>query len=431
MESKVLVTFCVTMQILYFRVCVGVPVLEPKLLPQTNTANLSTLPVKNEFYKTFPITISEDAILLVPELVHKYGYPCESHTVITSDGYILTMHRISHGRTGVTAQKRLPVYLQHGQLSSSADWLLAGPEKSLGYLLADAGYDVWMPNLRGNRYSRKHMVLSPDEPDFWKFTWHEMGLNDVTAMIDYVLQHTNSTNLHYIGHSMGTTVFYVMCSEKPEYNQKIKVQMSLAPIGFVDHSKSPLIRLLARIDSLIKLVTNLLGIHNILSVTKLSPIIGQLFCSDQSVTQFICVNLIFVLFGFNPKQMNATLLPVIMGHTPAGASTRQIYHYTQELNSRKFEKYDYGPLKNIALYNTIRPPSYVIEKITAPVYLHYSINDFLSSDIDVKRLQTRLPNVIDAILNPDSKFNHVDYLYGINAKKVLYEPLIENMLKYN
>ncbi|KAF5306001.1 hypothetical protein FQR65_LT07494 [Abscondita terminalis] len=332
----------------------GVPILKSKLLSQTTAANFSTLPAKTEFYKTLPITISEDAILLVPELVHKYGYPCESHTVITSDGYILTMHRISHGSTGVTGQKKFPVYLQHGLLSSSADWLLAGPEKSL--------------------------------------------------------------------------VFYVMCSEKPEYNEKIKVQMSLAPVGFLDHIRSPLIRFLLGFETFIKMVTNLLGIYNILSVTKFSPIIGQLLCSDQSVTQFLCINLIFLLFGFNPRQMNSTLLPVIFGHTPAGVSTKQIYHYVQEIHSGKFENYDYGPMENTVLYNSVRPPSYIMEKITAPVYLYYSINDFLSSDIDVKRLQTRLPNVIDAILNPDSKFNHGDYLYGINAKKVLYEPLIENML---
>lgn len=35
--------------------------------------------------------------------------------------------------------------------------------------MADAGYDVWILNARGNRYSRAHVELDPDLFDFWRF----------------------------------------------------------------------------------------------------------------------------------------------------------------------------------------------------------------------------------------------------------------------
>ena len=83
------------------------------------------------------------------QIVSEHGYPIEAHNVTTSDGYILTAFRIPSGRHPQPSRTDRPVVLlQHALLCSSFDWVNQSPEQSLGFILADAGYDVWMANNR-------------------------------------------------------------------------------------------------------------------------------------------------------------------------------------------------------------------------------------------------------------------------------------------
>lgn len=66
-------------------------------------------------------------------------------------------------------------------------------------------------------------------------------------MIDYTLKVTKKKALFHIGHSQGTTSFYVMCSELPKYNKKIIAHASLAPIAYMKHAVSPFVRLMSKL----------------------------------------------------------------------------------------------------------------------------------------------------------------------------------------
>jgi hypothetical protein len=46
----------------------------------------------------------------------------------------------------------------------------------MAFLLADHGFDVWLNNSRGNRFSRHHVYLDPDvDKEFWNFSFQEMA----------------------------------------------------------------------------------------------------------------------------------------------------------------------------------------------------------------------------------------------------------------
>jgi len=59
----------------------------------------------------------------------------------------------------------------------------------LGFILADNGYDVWINNTRGNRYSRNHVTLDPDhdKKQFWDYSFEEMAKYDQPALFEFVL----------------------------------------------------------------------------------------------------------------------------------------------------------------------------------------------------------------------------------------------------
>lgn len=106
------------------------------------------------------------------QIIQYWGYPVEVYDVTTSDGYILTVQRIPRGRhDSETGNKRRAVFLQHGLLGSSSQWITNLPHQSLGFVLADRGFDVWLGNSRGNVYALKHEHLSTDSDKFWDFRY--------------------------------------------------------------------------------------------------------------------------------------------------------------------------------------------------------------------------------------------------------------------
>lgn len=109
-------------------------------------------------------------------MIEYWGYPAEEHKVQTFDGYILKIHRIPHGKNEKYSHSNKPVVLlQHGLLCSSSNWVSNLPSESLGYLLADAGFDVWLGNVRGNTYGLEHVNLKPDQTKFWDFRYGALG----------------------------------------------------------------------------------------------------------------------------------------------------------------------------------------------------------------------------------------------------------------
>ena len=111
------------------------------------------------------------------------------------------------------------VFLQHGMLDSADAFIMNKREGSPAFILADKGYDVWLGNNRGNRFSRTHINLNPDSWDkdekrsFWDFSFQEMADHDALDNLAYVTNATGVEKVTWIGHSQGNTqMFYGLSS---------------------------------------------------------------------------------------------------------------------------------------------------------------------------------------------------------------------------
>ena len=107
-----------------------------------------------------------------------------------------------------TNTPRPAVLLCHGLVDSSDAWVVNGKKNSVGFILADAGYDVWMGNFRGNKYSYRHKTL--DSKNDWEYWDHGIATDiskyDMPAFLNYVTEYSKVPKVTVMSHSMGTTV---------------------------------------------------------------------------------------------------------------------------------------------------------------------------------------------------------------------------------
>ncbi|CAG7837956.1 unnamed protein product [Allacma fusca] len=376
-----------------------------------------------------------------PEMAARDGYPMETHYVTTSDGYILGVFRIPYTNVSAPAPSTKPkpvVILHHGIAASSSIFLVNSPGKRLPYLLADAGYDVWLANGRGNMYSRNHTHLSPEEKPFWQFSCQEMALFDLPALTDYALDKTGQKKVSFIGQSMGTTIYFMLASINPSYNEKINVAIALAPIAFSAHMKSPPAALLSPLvvepgpptEAISDLFTHGTGefFPSVIWEQKLMIVA----CAPYVFAYAFCSLPVFVTFGFDYSQLNASISNDIWGHYPQGSSVNVFVHFGQFVNSGRFCMYDHGIVKNRKIYNSDSPPDFPLENISAPLVIMAGPNDILATPKDLESLRSKLTGVDETFIYVDyPEFNHMDFLLGIDANKYVNYPIIKILNEHN
>jgi lysosomal acid lipase/cholesteryl ester hydrolase len=361
--------------------------------------------------------IDPDVYMTPAEMVTNKGYIFEEHEVVTEDGYILTVWRVQKNVT-----RNYPVILQHGLLDCSFSWFVNQPHESLSYMLADAGYDVWVTNSRGTRYSTKHtQFTSADEPEkYWDFSWDEMAKYDLPANVEYVKKSTGANQVHYIGHSQGTTQWFAHMSVNTDSQSHFRSFGGLGPVISIENISSTFATIVTSVFNFLKWI----GVQKLyVSEGDYNGLMGE-FCN---VVPGFCAYGTKFISGFTEgMNWSPTRMAVIASHEPGRASLRTGIHWMQMAGKGGLPMFDFGEAKNVEKYGQSTPPQYPVENLkllNTPMLLARGRSDPFIDEIDFSYLLKVLPheNVQNIRVND---WGHLDYLWATNANTMVYAPLV-------
>jgi len=98
--------------------------------------------------------------------------------------------------------------------------------------MANAGYDVWVGNSRGNKHSEGHITLDANtDKQYWQNVVPDyMAIYDIPAFIEKAKQISNFKKIAVIGHSLGGHQMFLNLQLNSTYfKQNVNYLVALSP----------------------------------------------------------------------------------------------------------------------------------------------------------------------------------------------------------
>ncbi|SCU99136.1 LANO_0F00914g1_1 [Lachancea nothofagi CBS 11611] len=393
---------------------------------------LYVLPILQN-YKTnnyvFPNKLVEEVVNAndILDICEAHGFDVHEHVVKTQDGYLLTVHRIVSKRlsTRDLKLKRPVVYFHHGLLTNSELFVLGqSTDKCLPFLLVERGYDVWLGNNRGNKYSRKHINLSSKSRKFWDFSLDEYAIFDIPDCLTYILDVTRMPKLTYIGFSQGSSQAFAAFSINPQLRDKIKLFIGLSPAMIPRSLSHPIAKFLVTCPP--ELMYFIFGTRAILP----STVFWQQLLGPINYMKVVDWSLVY-LFNWKSQHISLTQKQVGYTHMFSPSSVKSVAHWFQIINSERFQMFQEDiskiyasvPSLHSKLHRCAPFPVQVIENL--PMMLIYGDQDILI-DMETTK-QNLMRNLKDLTLVELPGYEHMDTLWAGNVAELVFAPLIEKL----
>jgi lysosomal acid lipase/cholesteryl ester hydrolase len=369
---------------------------------------------KNDIYNAFisntETSYSQDALLQKVEKLRNFqsfhqicelnGFKAESHMVHTDDGFNLTLHRLNPEINTFKSNGKA-VYLQHGLLMSSDIWcVMLNKNDNLPFKLCELGYDVFLGNNRGNKYSNKHVEFDSSQSEFWNFSLDEFAMYDIPASINYILNLKKINHLTYIGFSQGCSQILSSVSINNDLNDKIDKLILIAPATTPKRLSNWLINSIVHFDP--ELIYLLFG----RKILMKSVMFWRRITYPPMFVKLIDIPN-DILFDWKSKNIDIMQKLVSYYHLYSTTSVKCAVHWFQIIKSKRFQMYqdeDY-----------FQPFEYPTDKTINPskMLIIYGMSDSL---VDIDVLVDQLP-----------EFKNLNFKQIKNGKVVGKKTIINNV----
>ncbi|KAH3673475.1 hypothetical protein WICPIJ_009748 [Wickerhamomyces pijperi] len=355
----------------------------------------------------------------IKELCAIHGFGVHEHVVITEDGYLLAIHRIYKDKPSTLTRGKPVVYFHHGLLTNSELFVLGDTrERSLPFRLVEQGYDVWLGNNRGNKYSRKHLKLKPSKRKFWDFSLDEFAIYDIPDTINYILSYTGVPDLTYVGFSQGSAQCFASLSVNPQLRKKINKFIGLSPAMIPKdlNTDSPIV------DFFINSSPNMLfwffGEYSILpSVLFWQRLFGNYYY--EKVVDYS----LKVLFCWESKNMSANQKLVGYPHMFSTTSVKTVVHWFQVIKDKNFIMYNDEMSANLKLNRCVSFPIESIQDV--PMVLIYGESDLL---IDIGKTKEKLwLNMANTRIIGVPGYEHMDLIWAEDVEYTVFQPVFQEI----
>ncbi|KAG9510622.1 Lipase member K [Fragariocoptes setiger] len=383
------------------------------------------------------------------KIVSERGYILETHTITTSDGYILGLHRIVNPL--VPFRKTIgSVIVQHGIMCASVHFVFNSERNerpkiitarrhspvaehqlsdSLAFSLSNWRYDVWLPNFRGNQYSRRHQNATHESSaQYWNFSVDEHIYFDADAYVTYIKDVTNRQQIAFVGHSLGTTVgLGTLVADPAHRTHLLRPMILMSPVASTKYMRGmmlPMFKLVACLyPDLSSFPGSLYKLHTLLQTT----------CVFWPKTCAWFAGTICGRNDYDPRSVRiqqAQFLDIVIKQS---TSVHVLNHIIQTRQTGLLRRYDHGDSElNMQHYGQNEPPEYRLDTIhDAHLAIISGQSDLISTrdEVDWIKNKTGVTPIEDYVI-PRNTFSHLDFIVSKETATLVNKKVIEILQRY-